>query len=109
MKWEEDKDGLRCSSSTPFSIRVKTKISKRKTTSVIHDEGDDRKKSLVSGGRKGNEKVIEDEGAVKRGKERGVVIKDGGFSNDGGNEIVVTKRAIRSRKMEGKSVKVESE
>ncbi|GJT66881.1 hypothetical protein Tco_1018361 [Tanacetum coccineum] len=138
MEWEEDDAGLRCSSSTPFSTRVKTKISKRKKTSVIHDEGDDRKKSLVTGGRKGKEKVIEDEGicskgnkadvsiykramvngkakmvedvgAVKRGKERGVVIEDGGFSNDGGKETVVTKRAIRSRKMEGKSVKVESE
>ncbi|GKB81340.1 hypothetical protein Tco_0948235 [Tanacetum coccineum] len=138
MEWEEDDAGLRCSSSTPFSTRVKTKISKRKKTSVIHDEGDDRKKSLVTGGRKGKEKVIEDEGicskgnkadvsiykramvngkakmvedvgAVKRGKERGVVIEDGGFSNDGGKETVVTKRAIGSRKMEGKSVKVESE
>ncbi|GJV49659.1 hypothetical protein Tco_1439871 [Tanacetum coccineum] len=138
MEWEEDDAGLRCSSSTPFSIRVKTKISKRKKTSVIHDEGDDKKKSLVTGGRKGKEKVIEDEGicskrnkadvsiykramvngkaktvkdvgSVKRGKERGVVIEDGGFSNDGGKETVVTKRAIRSRKMEGKSVKVESE
>ncbi|GJU43575.1 hypothetical protein Tco_1200841, partial [Tanacetum coccineum] len=28
--------------STPFSTRVKTRISKRKKTSVIHDEGDDR-------------------------------------------------------------------
>ncbi|GJZ96115.1 hypothetical protein Tco_0668449, partial [Tanacetum coccineum] len=135
MEWEEDDAGLRCSSSTPFSTRVKTKISKRKKTSVIHDEGDDRKKSLVTGGRKGKEKVIEDEGicskgnkadvtiykramvnrkakmvedvgVVKRGKERGVVIEDGGFSNDGGKETVVTKRAIGSRKMEGKSVKV---
>ncbi|GJU78662.1 hypothetical protein Tco_1275732 [Tanacetum coccineum] len=138
MKWEEDDAGLRCSSSTPFSIRVKTKISKMKKTSVIHDEGDDKKKSLVTRGCKGKEKVIEDEGicskgnkadvsiykramvngkakmvkdvgAVKRGKERGVVIEDGGFSNDGGKETVVTKRAIGSRKMEGKSVKVESE
>nr|GEV31182.1 phospholipase-like protein [Tanacetum cinerariifolium] len=94
-----------------------------------------RKKSLVTGGCKGKEKVIEDEGicskgnkadvtiykramvngkdkmiedvgAVKRGKERGVVIEDGGFSNDGGKETVVTKRAIGSRKMEGKSVNV---
>nr|GEY12807.1 hypothetical protein [Tanacetum cinerariifolium] len=73
-------------SSTPFSTRVKTKISKRKKTSVIHDEGDDRKKSLVTGGRKGKEKVINDEGVVKRGKERGVIIEDGGFSNDGGKE-----------------------
>nr|GEY47837.1 hypothetical protein [Tanacetum cinerariifolium] len=113
---------------------VKTKISKRMKTSMIHDEGDDRKKSLVTGGRKGNEKVIEDEGicskgnkadvtiykramvngkakmvedvgAVKR-KERGVVIEDDGFSNDGGKETAVTKRAIGSRKMEAKSVKV---
>ncbi|GJV45619.1 pentatricopeptide repeat-containing protein [Tanacetum coccineum] len=134
MEWEEEDAGLRCSSSTPFSTRVKTKISKRKKTSVIHDEGDDRKKSLVTGGRKGKEKVIEDEGicskgnkadvtiykramvngkakmvedvgAVKRGKDRGVVIEDGGFINDGGKETVVTKRAIGSRKMEGKSVK----
>ncbi|GJY23062.1 hypothetical protein Tco_0396720 [Tanacetum coccineum] len=129
MEWEEDDTGLRCSSSTPFSIRVKTK-----RAIVIHDEGDDRKKSLVIGGRKGKEKVIKDEGmcskgnkadvtiykrvivngkakmvedvgAVKKGKERGVVIEDGGFINDGGKETVVTKRAIGSRKMEGKSVK----
>ncbi|GKE44225.1 hypothetical protein Tco_1471509 [Tanacetum coccineum] len=114
MEWEEDEAGLRCSSSTPFSTRVKTK-----RAMVIHDEGDGRKKSLVTGGRKGNEKVIEDEGicsngnkadvtiykramvngkakmvedigAVKRGKERGVVIEDGGFINDGGKETVVT-------------------
>ncbi|GJZ31532.1 hypothetical protein Tco_0576579 [Tanacetum coccineum] len=111
MEWEEDDAGLRCSSSTPFSTRVKTKISKRKKTSVIHDEGDDRKKSLVTGGPmvNGKAKMVEDVGAVKRGKERGVVIEDGGFSNDGGKETVVTKRAIGSRKMEGKSVKVESE
>nr|GEU78742.1 ulp1 protease family, C-terminal catalytic domain-containing protein [Tanacetum cinerariifolium] len=134
MEWEKDDASLRCSSSTPFSTRVKTKISKRKKISVIHDEGDDRKKSLVTGGRKGKEKVIEDGGicrkgskadvsiykramvngkakmvedigAVKRGKERCVIIKDSGFSNDGGKETVVTKRAIGSRKMEGKSVK----
>nr|GEY47809.1 hypothetical protein [Tanacetum cinerariifolium] len=134
MEWDEDDAGLRCSSSTPFSTRVKTKISKRNKTSVIHDEGDDRKKSLVTGGRKGKEKVIKDEGicskgnkadvtiykkamvngkakmvedvgAVKRGKERGVVIEDGGFSNDGGKETVVTKRAIGSKKIEGKSMK----
>ncbi|GKB18904.1 hypothetical protein Tco_0852827 [Tanacetum coccineum] len=110
VKNEEDA-GLRCSSSTPFSTRVKTKISKRKKTSMIHDEGDDRKKSLVIGGPMVNEisKMVEDIGAVKRGKDRGVVIEDGSFINDGGNETVVTKRAIRSRKMEGKSVKVESE
>nr|GEW13460.1 F-box domain-containing protein [Tanacetum cinerariifolium] len=54
-------------------------------------------------------KMVEDVGAVKRGMERGVVIEDDGFSNDGGKETVVTKRAIGSRKMEGKSVKVESE
>nr|GEX02487.1 pentatricopeptide repeat-containing protein [Tanacetum cinerariifolium]GEX59076.1 pentatricopeptide repeat-containing protein [Tanacetum cinerariifolium] len=114
---------------------VKTKIRNRKKTSVIHDEGDDRKKSMVTRGRKGKDKVIEDEGicskgskadvtiykramvngkakmvedvgAVKRGKDRGIVIEDGGFINDGGKETVVTIRAIESRKMEGKSVKV---
>nr|GFB13079.1 hypothetical protein [Tanacetum cinerariifolium] len=124
-------------SSTPFSTRVKTKISKRKKTSVIRDEGDDRK-NLVTEGRKGNEKVTRDEGicskrnkanvtiykrvmvnrkakmveevgVVNRGKEKGVVIEDGGFSNDEGKETVVTKRAIESRKMKGKIVKVESE
>nr|GEX35308.1 hypothetical protein [Tanacetum cinerariifolium] len=135
---EEDDASLRCSSSTLFSTRVKTKISKRKKTSVIHDEGDDTKKSLVTRGRKGKEKVIKDDGicrkgnkadvsiykramvngkakmvedvgVVKRGKERGVIIEDGGFSNGGGKETMVTKRAIGSRKIEGKSVKVESE
>nr|GEW98159.1 hypothetical protein [Tanacetum cinerariifolium] len=108
MEWEEEDAGLRCSSSTPFSTRVKTKISKRKKTSVIHDEGDDKNKSLVIGGRKGKEKVIENEGicskgnkadvtiykramvnrkakmvegvgAMKRGKDKGVVIEDGGL------------------------------
>ncbi|GKC86875.1 hypothetical protein Tco_1147524, partial [Tanacetum coccineum] len=43
MEWQEDDVGLRCSSSTPFSTRVKTK-----RAMVIHDEGDDRKKSLVT-------------------------------------------------------------
>nr|GEV19527.1 phospholipase-like protein [Tanacetum cinerariifolium] len=138
MECEEDDAGLRCSSSTPFSTRVKTKISKRKKTSMIHDEGDDRKKSLITKGHKGNEKVIEDEGicrkgnkadvtiykramvngkakmvedvdAMKRGKERGVVIEDGSFSNDGGKETLVTKRVTGSREIEGKSVKLESE
>ncbi|GJS09157.1 hypothetical protein Tco_0365953 [Tanacetum coccineum] len=52
----------------------------------------------------GKAKMVEDVGAVKRGKDRGVVIEDGGFINDGGKETVVTKRAIGSRKMEGKSV-----
>nr|GEU85587.1 hypothetical protein [Tanacetum cinerariifolium] len=99
MEWEEEDDGLRCSSLTSFSRIFKTKISKRKKTSMIHDEGDDRKKSLVTGGHKGD---------VKRGKDRGVVIEDGGFINDGGKETVATKRAIGSRKMERKSVKVES-
>nr|GEU48708.1 retrovirus-related Pol polyprotein from transposon TNT 1-94 [Tanacetum cinerariifolium] len=117
-------------------LRVKTKISKRKKTSVIHDEGDYKKKSFVTGGRKGNEKVIKDEGicskgnkadltiykrdmvnrkskmvkdvgAVMRGKERGVVIEDGGFSNHGGKETLVTKRANGSRKIKGKSMKPE--
>ncbi|GKC67009.1 hypothetical protein Tco_1099607 [Tanacetum coccineum] len=129
---EEDAD-LRCSSSTPFSTRVKTK-----RAMVIHDEGDDRNKYFVIRGRKGKEKVIENEGicrkgnkadvtiykramvngkakmvkeigAVKRGKERGVVIEDGGLINDGWKETMVTKRAIGSRKIEGKSVKVDSE
>ncbi|GJX17417.1 hypothetical protein Tco_0218249 [Tanacetum coccineum] len=69
-----------------------------------------RKKSLVKGAMvNGKAKMVEDVGAVKRGKDRGVVIEDGGFINDGGKETVVTKRAIGSRKMEGKSVKVESE
>nr|GEV07068.1 hypothetical protein [Tanacetum cinerariifolium] len=69
MEWEEDDAGLRCSSSTPFSTRVKTKISKRKKTSMIHDEGDDRKKSLVTGGRKGKEKLIKDEGICSKGNK----------------------------------------
>ncbi|GKC30222.1 hypothetical protein Tco_1037516 [Tanacetum coccineum] len=76
MEWEEDDAGLRCSSSTPFSTRVKTKISKRKKTSVIHDEGDDRKKSLVTGGRNGKEKVIEDEGICTKGNKSDVVPKE---------------------------------
>nr|GEW04238.1 phospholipase-like protein [Tanacetum cinerariifolium] len=74
MELEEDDAGLRCSSLTPFSTRVKTKISKRKKTSVIHDEGDDRKKSLVTGGRKGNEKLIEDEGICSKGNKADVTI-----------------------------------
>nr|GEW64157.1 hypothetical protein [Tanacetum cinerariifolium] len=112
-------------------LRVKTKISKRKKTSVIYDEGDDRKKSLVIDSRKGKEKVIKDEGicnkgnkadatiykramvnekakmvedvgAVKRGKDKGVVIEDDGFINDGGKETVVTIRAIGSKKWKEK-------
>nr|GEW08834.1 hypothetical protein [Tanacetum cinerariifolium] len=71
--FEEDA-GLRCSSPTPFSIRVKTKISKRKKTSVIYDEGDDRKKYLVIGGRKGKEKVIKDEGICSKGNKADVTI-----------------------------------
>nr|GEU88355.1 hypothetical protein [Tanacetum cinerariifolium] len=127
MEWEEDDAGSRCSSSTPFSTRVKTKISKRKKTSVIHDKGDDRNKSLVTGGRKGKEKVIEDEGicrkgnkvdvsiykramvngkakmvkdvgVVKRRKERGVIIEDGGFSNDGGKEQWLLKGPLEAEK-----------
>nr|GFB12799.1 hypothetical protein [Tanacetum cinerariifolium] len=50
-------------------------------------------------------KMVQDVGALKRGKKKGVVIEDGGFTIDGGNETMVTKRAIGSRKMVGKSVK----
>ncbi|GJY94429.1 hypothetical protein Tco_0510790 [Tanacetum coccineum] len=57
----------------------------------------------------GKAKMVEDVGVVNRGKDRGVVIEDGGFINDGGKETVVTKRVIGSRKIEGKSMKVESE
>nr|GEZ11604.1 hypothetical protein [Tanacetum cinerariifolium] len=53
----------------------------------------------------GKAKMVEDVGAVKMGNNRGVVIEDSGFINDGGKETVVTKRATRSKKMEGKSVK----
>ncbi|GJZ34238.1 hypothetical protein Tco_0579674 [Tanacetum coccineum] len=95
-------------------------------------------KTLVGGGNKGKEKVCEDEGmcskgnkpvvtiykraivngkakmvedvgAAKRGRDRGVVITEGAFNNVGGKEEVVSKRGIRSRKMQGSSVKVESE
>ncbi|GJZ46210.1 hypothetical protein Tco_0593806 [Tanacetum coccineum] len=103
MEWEEDEAGLRCSRG------------RKGKEKVIEDEG------ICSNGNKadvtiykramvnGKAKMVEDIGAVKRGKERGVVIEDGGFINDGGKETVVTKRTIGSRKMEGKSVKVESE
>nr|GFC32900.1 hypothetical protein [Tanacetum cinerariifolium] len=74
MELEEEEASLRCSSSTSFSIRVKTKISKRKKTSVIHDKGDDRKKSLVTGGRKGKEKLIKDEGVCSKGNKADVTI-----------------------------------
>ncbi|GKE70841.1 hypothetical protein Tco_1528913 [Tanacetum coccineum] len=106
-EWEEDDAGLRWCSSTPFDTRYKRKTSKSKKTYVIHDEGSGRKrkKSLVNGGSKGKEKVFEDEGnqgvvtiykramvngkakmvevegAVKTGRDRGVVI--------GGKEEVV--------------------
>ncbi|GJX15164.1 hypothetical protein Tco_0206922 [Tanacetum coccineum] len=71
MEWEEDDVGLRCCSSTPFDTRFKRKISKSKTTGVIHDEGAGRKreKSLVNRGNKGKEKVFEDEGADKKRKK----------------------------------------
>ncbi|GJY01985.1 hypothetical protein Tco_0360137, partial [Tanacetum coccineum] len=64
LKWEEDDAGLRCCSSTPFDTRYKRKINKSKKTGVIHDEGAGRKrkKSLVNKGNKGKEKVFEDEG-----------------------------------------------
>ncbi|GJZ38909.1 hypothetical protein Tco_0585472 [Tanacetum coccineum] len=107
MEWEKDDVGLRCCSSIPFDTRYKRKIRKSKKTGVIHDEGAGRKrkKSLVNEGSKGKEKVFEDEGnkgvvtiykramvngkakmvevegAVKTGRERGVVI--------GGKEEVV--------------------
>ncbi|GKB19105.1 hypothetical protein Tco_0853028, partial [Tanacetum coccineum] len=71
MEWEEDDAGLRCCSSTPFDTRYKRKTSKSKETCVIHDEGAGRKKnkSLVNGGNKGKEKVFEDEGADKKRKK----------------------------------------
>ncbi|GJX65153.1 hypothetical protein Tco_0299496 [Tanacetum coccineum] len=112
-------------SSIPFDTRFKRKISKSKKTGVIHDEGAGRKrkKSLVNRGNKGKEKVFEDEGAdkkrmktlvngamvngkakmvevvgaVKTGRDRGVVI--------GGKEEVVSKRGVGSRKMHETSVK----
>nr|GEW07341.1 hypothetical protein [Tanacetum cinerariifolium] len=49
--------------------------------------------------------MVEDVSVVKSGKEKGVIIEDSGFSNDGGKETVVIKRAIGSRKIEEKSVK----
>ncbi|GJR06736.1 hypothetical protein Tco_0529720 [Tanacetum coccineum] len=102
---EEDDAGLRCSSSTPFSTRVKTKISKRKKTSVIHDGGNDRKKSLVTGGRKGKEKVIEDAGICRR-EIRLMLTVVLVMRRDGDSGY---KKAIEAEIMEGKSVKVESE
>ncbi|GJZ98815.1 hypothetical protein Tco_0671268, partial [Tanacetum coccineum] len=62
---------------------------------VIEDEGICSKgnKANVSINKRamfnGKDKMVEDVGAVKRGKERGVVIEDSGFSNDGGKETVV--------------------
>ncbi|GJW65849.1 hypothetical protein Tco_0117733 [Tanacetum coccineum] len=124
IEWEEDDAGLRCCSSTPFDTSFKRKISKSKKTSVIHDEGADKKrmktlvnggskgkekvfedegadkkrmKTLVNGGSKGKEKVFEDECAVKTGRDRCVVI--------GGKEEVASKRGVGSRKMHETSVK----
>ncbi|GJV54672.1 hypothetical protein Tco_1455677 [Tanacetum coccineum] len=103
MEWEEEDAGLRCSRG------------RKGKEKVIEDEG------ICSKGNKANitiyrramvngkAKMVEDVGVVNRGKDRGVVIEDGGFINDGGKETVVTKRVIGSRKIEGKSMKVESE
>ncbi|GKD24046.1 hypothetical protein Tco_1225749 [Tanacetum coccineum] len=117
MEWEEEDAGLRCFSSTPFTTRFKRKISKstmvglrkKVKTGVIHGEGVERK--TKKGTHKGKEKVFEDEdvGAVKTGRDRGVVIREGGFNNVGGKEEVVSKRGVRSRKMHRSIVKVESE
>ncbi|GJW72013.1 hypothetical protein Tco_0128930 [Tanacetum coccineum] len=76
-------------------LRCKRKISKSKKTGVIHDEGASRKrkKSLVSGGYKGKEKVFEDEGADKKQKK---TLVNGGSKGkekvfeDEGNQGVVT-------------------
>ncbi|GKD19460.1 hypothetical protein Tco_1208618 [Tanacetum coccineum] len=141
MEWEEEDIGLQCSSSTPFTIRYKRKISKstmvglrkKVKTRVIHGEGVDKK--TKKGAHKGKEKVfvdeglcikgsklvvtiykralvneeekmVEDVGAVKTGRDRGVVIREGGFNNVGGKEEVVSKRGVRSRKMHRSIMKV---
>nr|GEY52635.1 hypothetical protein [Tanacetum cinerariifolium] len=57
----------------------------------------------------GKAKMVEDVGAMKTGRDRGVVIGDGGFNNVGGKEEMVSKRGVGSRKMQGTSVKVKSE
>nr|GEV67610.1 cytochrome b561/ferric reductase transmembrane [Tanacetum cinerariifolium] len=107
MEWEEEDAGLRKKYMVTGGRKGKEK--------VIEDEG------ICSKGNKANvtiykramvngkAKMVEDVGVVKREKDRGVVIEDSGFINDGGKETLVTKRAIGSRKIEGKSVKMESE
>ncbi|GKC37191.1 hypothetical protein Tco_1049575, partial [Tanacetum coccineum] len=107
MEWEEEDAGLRKKSLVIGGRKRKEKVIEdvgicskgNKVDVTIY------KRAMVNG----KAKMFEDVGDVKRGKDRGVVIEDGGFINDGGKETVVTKRAIRSRKMEGKSMKVESE
>ncbi|GJZ00105.1 hypothetical protein Tco_0517534, partial [Tanacetum coccineum] len=97
MEWEEDDVGLRGRKGKEKVIEDEGICSKGNKADVrIY------KRDMVNG----KAKMVKDVGVVKRGKERGVVIEDGGFSSDGGKETVVTKRAIGRREMEGKSVKV---
>ncbi|GKB29922.1 hypothetical protein Tco_0869323 [Tanacetum coccineum] len=122
-----------------ISNNTKVGLRKKVKTGVIHDEGVERKtkKTLVNGANKGKKvfedegmcskgnnpvvtiykramvngkaKMVEDVGAAKTGRDRGVVITEGDFNNVARNEQVVSKRGVRSRKMQGSIVKVESE
>ncbi|GJZ57079.1 hypothetical protein Tco_0612573 [Tanacetum coccineum] len=107
-EWEEEDARLRCSSSTPFTTRYKRKISKSNMVGL-------RKKVKI--GNKGKEKVCEDEGMCSKGNKHVVSIYKKVMVNGkakmvedvGGKEEMVSKRGVRSKKMQVSSVKVESE
>ncbi|GJR34580.1 hypothetical protein Tco_1210264 [Tanacetum coccineum] len=86
---EEEDDGLRCSSSTPFTTRYKRKISK--STMGSKHVVTTCKRALVNG----KAKMVEDVGVVK--------------GEVGGKGEVVSKQGVRSRKMHRSIVKVKSE
>ncbi|GJS38803.1 hypothetical protein Tco_0563846 [Tanacetum coccineum] len=120
MEWEEEDDGLRCSSSTPFTTRFIRKISKRNMiglrkkvkTGVIHDEGADRKtkKTLVNRGNKGKEKVFEDDSANRKTKK---TLVNGGNNGkekvfeDEGSDRKTKKTLVNRAMVNGKAKMVE--
>ncbi|GJW70402.1 hypothetical protein Tco_0127319 [Tanacetum coccineum] len=97
IEWEEDDAGLRCCSSTPFDIIYKRKISKSKETDKKQ------KKTLVTGGSKGKEKVFEDEG------NQGVVTIYKRAMVNGKAKMVEVEGVVKTGRDKEKVVKVESE
>ncbi|GKE81244.1 hypothetical protein Tco_1551244 [Tanacetum coccineum] len=85
--------------STPFDTRYKRKISKSKETGVIHDEGAGRnkKKILVNGGNKRKEKLFKDEGADKKQKKTLVT----GAMVNGKDKMVEVEGAVKTGRDRG--------